>query len=360
MRTNHPAQHAARFSSLQTSTTKFFATAIVVISATVLPALANSNNAGLLQWSFTHHNATVPVAIWYPTEISAKVINAGPFTLFAASNAPLTETQHPLLILSHGTGGSGLAHHPIAETLATAGFMVAALTHPGDNYQDRSLVADERYFDERPRQLAALLHAITRDEKLGALIDHERVGAIGHSAGGYAVAVLAGATANRQALIDHCNQVDDDPSCHYRDPTMAVTSPTGESFTLPKQTTHFNSYKTPAIRSIALLAPLGSAIDKTSQIDQNTAVKVITAELDNILPHQYHSSRLQQVAKHGAFREAKGAGHFSFIAPIAEPWQQPLGEVAEDPAGFDREAFNETLGLELTEWFSTTLTPEAD
>ena len=153
------------------------------------PASANNTNVGLMQWSFNYHDTRVPVAIWFPTPEPASPIKAGPFTLVAASNVAMRETQHPLVIISHGTGGSNIAHHPVAEALAKNDFMVAALTHPGDNYQDRSLVADDRYFDERPRQLAALLRALSTDDNLGPLIDRERVGAVGHSAGGYSVAV---------------------------------------------------------------------------------------------------------------------------------------------------------------------------
>lgn len=154
--------------------------AIMPVAATTLVATTKTN-AGLMQWTFTHHNSNVPVAIWYPTTEPADHIKAGPFTLTAANNPPLENKKHPLLILSHGTGGSNIAHHTIAEELAKAGFLVAALTHPGDNYQDRSLVSDERYFDERPRQLEALLYEISRDPQLKDLIDINRIGAIGHS-----------------------------------------------------------------------------------------------------------------------------------------------------------------------------------
>ena len=319
------------------------------------PVAADTSNAGLLPWSFDYHDTSVPVAIWYPTREPARYINAGPFTPLAASNAALPAGKHPLVIISHGTGGSNIAHHPIATALAQNGFMVAALTHPGDNYQDRSLVADDRYFDERPRQLTALLHALTADERLGVLIDRNRVGAIGHSAGGYSVAVLAGASPNRQALIAHCMSADDDPSCSYRDPSIGVTSATDKPFTPPENNVDAPASDVPQIRSVALLAPLGSVIDESSLIDANVAITVITAQLDSVLPHQYHRSRLEKVAPHGRFKEVKGAGHFSFIAPVETAWKQQLGEVAEDPSGFDRDAFNTQLGQELTQWFKETL-----
>jgi len=336
---------------------------LVVLAASLLAAATPfsvfADNAGLMQWSFSYHDTTVPVAIWYPVSEPATEINAGPFSLTAASNASPKKQKHPLLIVSHGTGGSSMAHHPIAEALASAGFMVAALTHPGDNYQDRSLVADERYFEERPRQLVALLDALTSDEITGPLIDSDRIGAIGHSAGGYTVAVLAGAIANRDALIAHCSSVDDDPSCNYRNPALGVTSPSDETFQPPDggDLTKINSS---LVKSIVLMAPLGTVIDANSRINQHIPTRVISAELDTILPHRYHRKRIRDIAQHGVFSEETGAGHFSFIAPVNSAWKQQLGEVANDPPGFDRHAFNTQLGTELTEWFIETLTPAAD
>lgn len=56
-------------------------------------------------------------------------------------------------------------HSTLAQALARNGYLVAALRHPGDNYQDRSLLekGPERYFDERPRQASRVIDAILAD-----------------------------------------------------------------------------------------------------------------------------------------------------------------------------------------------------
>ncbi len=329
------------------------ANAALWATALSLPQASGApTTAGLMDWSFDHHDATVPVAIWYPASGPTAAINAGPFTLQAAEGEP-RQQSHPLVIISHGTGGSSIAHHPLAEALAQAGYMVAAPTHPGDNYQDRSLVADARYFDERPRQIAALLTALSADTSLSALIDNTRIGAIGHSAGGYSIAVSIGGKPDRAALIEHCQSVADDPSCHYKDPTIGVSASTDKPFSLPE---NFDSASpTWNIRAAALLAPLGSVLSSTSQIDKKVPVLIVSAEFDDILPHRYHAQQLQRIAPHAIHQTAPGAGHFSFIAPINPGWQSQLGDVAIDPPGFDRTQFNQQLAIELVEWFNTTL-----
>ncbi len=327
--------------------------ALSIAALTIPPAVATEAGADLLDWSFDYHNTPVTVAIWYPADEPPVAIDAGPFTLQVAAGSEPSPHKHPLVVVSHGTGGSNIAHHPLAEALAQAGYLVAALTHPGDNYQDRSLVADERYFDERPRQIAALLNALAADEKLRTLIDDSRIGAIGHSAGGYAVAANIGARPDREGLMAHCQTATNDPSCHYKDPTIGVSSPSSNAFALPAEIkTVQPAWK---IRSAALLAPLGSVIDAASRINEDVDVLLIGAEHDEILPHRYHLQRLTDVAPHAEVKSAAGAGHFSFIAPINAAWQSPLGEVAIDPPGFDRARYNRQLGRELVAWFDRTL-----
>ena len=47
-------------------------------------------------------------------------------------------SPRPLVVVSHGNSGWYRGHSDTAEALTEAGFVVAALTHPGDNFQDQS------------------------------------------------------------------------------------------------------------------------------------------------------------------------------------------------------------------------------
>ena len=59
----------------------------------------------------------------------------------------------PLVVISHGHGGSYAGHFDTAIALAQAGFVAAALTHNGDSWRDPS---NPTAIWERPRQLKAL------------------------------------------------------------------------------------------------------------------------------------------------------------------------------------------------------------
>jgi predicted dienelactone hydrolase len=59
-------------------------------------------------------------------------------TQVVAAGAPIVGEHLPLIVMSHGNGGFFGGHADTAQALAQAGFVVAALTHPGDNYKDQS------------------------------------------------------------------------------------------------------------------------------------------------------------------------------------------------------------------------------
>jgi len=51
----------------------------------------------------------------------------------------------PLIVISHGHGGSFLGRHDLAEVLADSGFVVAAINHPGDTFSDMSPVRIQNF-----------------------------------------------------------------------------------------------------------------------------------------------------------------------------------------------------------------------
>jgi predicted dienelactone hydrolase len=97
----------------------------------------------------------------------------GPFSFDAAIGGKPVDKVKALILLSHGNAGTELGHSVLAQALARNGYLVAALRHPGDNWQDRSLIetSPERYFDERPRQASRVIDAILADPAWMARIE---------------------------------------------------------------------------------------------------------------------------------------------------------------------------------------------
>lgn len=81
-------------------------------------------------------------AIWYPCSGEPEKVPLGDlavhadFGLMGVKDCPVTGAKLPLVIFSHGRGGWFGQHHDTAEALADAGFIVAAINHPGDTAND--------------------------------------------------------------------------------------------------------------------------------------------------------------------------------------------------------------------------------
>jgi predicted dienelactone hydrolase len=100
---------------------------------------------------------SMPAGIWYPSNVEASPHPLGMFSQDVAVNGPIVGYGLPLILISHGTGGSLSSHIDTALALARAGFVVVAITHTGDNYQDQSYTGNRRDLIERPRHIKIAL-----------------------------------------------------------------------------------------------------------------------------------------------------------------------------------------------------------
>ncbi|MDX2708519.1 alpha/beta hydrolase [Streptomyces sp. PA03-6a] len=100
----------------------------------------------------------------------------------------------PLVVVSHGTGGSGGAMEWLVDPLREAGFRVLALDHHGNNFVDGYEPEGFLHVWERPRDVSFALDALTREQPLGP------VGAAGFSVGAHTAVALAGARLDPDVL----------------------------------------------------------------------------------------------------------------------------------------------------------------
>ncbi len=158
------------------------------------------------------------VAIWYPTSDSPKQYQyGGPTWGNIALNAePLTDAgKFPLLVFSHGFGGTGLGSQFFNEALAAQGWIVACPDHNDSHSLGRinegrvsnpdvkgtidsareivSTVPEERdRYLYRPKELKTVLDIMISTDLFGNIIDTNRIAAGGHSFGGFTSLALCG------------------------------------------------------------------------------------------------------------------------------------------------------------------------
>jgi predicted dienelactone hydrolase len=241
--------------------------------------------------------------------------------------------------------------------LARNGYLVAALRHPGDNWQDRSLLekSPERYFDERPRQASRVIDAILADPAWKARIASDGqgplVGALGHSAGGYTVLALAGARPDLARMKKHCQaERSEDPIfCGMSRPTEA-TPP------LPAAALSMNDeLKDERVRTVVALSPAGVLLSAESLAKVRAATMVYVAELDRFVVPRFHGEWVASNLPAANLHRVPNAWHFAFMDTPSMSLSSPDGDVAANPPGFDRAAFLKQLAVEITAFFDKNL-----
>lgn len=310
----------------------------ILLSAIVAPvAQAQSRQAGFERQTTSDGTE---VGIWYPASGTPARQRLGIYTQDVVAGAPVPTGRHPLIVISHGTGGDFAGHVDTAIALARAGFVVAALTHPGDNWRDNSQATR---IERRPPALSATISYMVQAWSGRAAIDPERIGAFGFSAGGFTVLAAAGGKPDMTRIADHCARYSTSFVC-----TLVKSQPRAASNAWPMMTD-------PRIRAIVVAAPaIGFTFDRAGLAAVRVPVQLWRADADQILPAPFYADAVREALPNKPeFQTVPGAGHFDFLAPCADPASLP--QICTSAPGFDRVAFHERFNREVVRFFTEKL-----
>ncbi len=289
--------------------------------------------------------APIELAIWYPTDATPSPQRFGPYVMPVAPDAPLRGSGLPLVLISHGSGGSLSNHHDTAQALAEAGFVAAALTHPGDSTDDPSLSGTARGFILRPRQ-----YHLALDWLLGAWaergkVDAGRIGGFGFSAGGFTVLVAAGGVPDLRRVALHCTVQPGDNSCRLGRPGDRL--PQG-----PIAWTHDRR-----LRALVLAAPaFGYVFVPNGLASLDLPVQLWRGRQDEVLMHPWHAEQVRYALPNPPLHaEIPLAGHYAFLAPCPPAMLAAVPEICIDPPGLDRAAMHREFNAVVTRFFSEKL-----
>ncbi len=155
------------------------------------------------------------VAVWYPAAAAeqphAYTRNNNGFMGSVALDAPPAACPRvPLVLFSHGLGACALQSIFFTEELARHGYVVAAPDHAdaatcgigdeslrlGNLRTDQSLLDPKRWNEQseigRLQDMRAVIRLVADDPQLGRIANTQRIGAVGHSLGGYTALGMAG------------------------------------------------------------------------------------------------------------------------------------------------------------------------
>ena len=264
-----------------------------------------------------------PVLIHYPTYQVSASTSFGPYTMDVSIDAAIVEEQFPLVVISHGNGGSHLLYRTISIHLARNGYIVAMPEHYGNNRNNNQLENTLENLVSRPAHISLTIDVLQTGDVFGRHIATNKIAVIGHSMGGYTALALAG----------------------------------GIPYTREGQ--KVNVLPDSRVKAIVLLAP-GTGWFTNSLDKLVIPVLMLTAEHDLITPVWNAEVVLEGVLDRSliTWRVIKNAGHFSFLSPFPVTMKNPGFLPSTDPSGFDREAFHKELPVEILDFLNDKLNGE--
>jgi predicted dienelactone hydrolase len=281
-------------------------------------------------------------AIWYPCAAEPQSVPLGSLTvqfinsLQGVKDCPVTGTKLPLVIVSHGRGGWFAGHDDVEEALADAGFVVAAINHPGDNGSDRSQSDSLSVLASRPADMIRLLDFMLSDWKDRAALDPAKIGFFGFSAGAYTGLVLAGGNPDFRGIAPYCAESRKSLDCEqFRSGDIPSN--------LPRE---------PRIRAAVLAdTPLNYMFTREGLAEVQIPLLVWRSELGggNIDPKNTAITANSLPGKPDI--HTVPAGHFAFLPPCTPQFAANLPRLCTDPPGFDRAAFHRNFDASIVRFF---------
>src|ERR1700759_2057443 len=283
---------------------KFAIAAFALVMRGAMPALA----AGFEQIMVPDPaGAPLEVGVWYPSDAPAAPQRLGLFGQAVPHRGAVAGAGLPFIVMAHGTGGSFEGHYDTALALAESGFVVAAVTHTGDNYRDQSQVSR---LDNRPRHIKALIDYMLASWQHHEALDPARVGMFGFSAGGFTALVAIGGTPDMRTVAPYCAAHPEEWACRMlREHNVDLSANSGRA--------EANWVHDPRIAAAVIAAPAVAYAFSAEALAAVTApIQLWRGDSDEILPHpNYAQAIYDRLSVKPEYHVVANAGHFAFLAP---------------------------------------------
>ncbi len=267
------------------------------------------------------------VNIWYPEGACSD----------AAARLCLADSgvTNKVVVLSHGSMGSAPNYSWLGESLARAGFIVVGVNHYGESSVYGEGTQDPRASAltwQRAQDISALLTKLAGEKLFQRAVDWTNVVAIGHSAGGQTVALLAGARYDLRQLAAYCASEagQADLSCTYARGSGGAPQAFIDMFNA--------NYQDTRVKKIVLLDPaLGSALEQESWKGIALPSLFVGATHNDFLPWETQGARYASAMPGVQTVLLEGQeGHFIFLTPCRHAAEVAGVRLCEDRPGVDR------------------------
>lgn len=286
-----------------------------------------------------HQAAPIAGTIWYPSASQTYSTMIGANPAFKGVKAMLgsvpAEGSHPLVLISHGSGGNMDNLGWLATGLVQQGAIVAGVNHPGSTSGDSSPRRSIQHWT-RAMDATAALDSVLAHPDFGPLIDQSRIYMLGFSFGGFTAMSLAGAQVDLATYTDYCDQ----PPADAMDCIFFAKG--GVKFDQIAAADFNQSLKDDRIaKTVAIDPGLGMAYtsDSLAAIDHPVFFLNLGKTEDLVFPINVGEQGHNLTAKiNGAtYDQVEGANHFTFLGECTPDAPKLLEAESEDPICTDPE-----------------------
>jgi len=285
------------------------------------------------------------VGIWYPSPDLASPQGPRLNGMAVALDGAVIGEGLPLVVFSHGTAGGSVGHHDTAIALAASGFVVAAPTHTGDNFQDEANVGTQQWLTDRPRHIRRVIDYMLSDWPGHARLDTRRIGFFGFSAGSFTGLVLVGAVPDLARFKSYCASTPTDFLCRFLQ--QRGSELLAETLRTPVWLSDER------IKAAVLAAPGPLYVFSPEAIARvRVPLQLWTASRDISVPEDDVVQMRRLLTVPSEHHSVSGADHFAFLPPC-----NGRVPICSDPPSFDRTAFHETFNKAIVDFFTNRLPP---
>jgi formylglycine-generating enzyme required for sulfatase activity/predicted dienelactone hydrolase len=307
-------------------------------------------------------------AVWYPADAvtDEETIFGGapdkevfaPVTVAAGAELSRASKKYPLVLLSHGTGGSAVQMMWLGYYLAAHGYIVAAINHHGNTASEKEPAAQGfLLYWERARDLTATLDKLLADPVFGEHIDRQRIGAAGFSLGGYTVISLAGGVFSPQEFESFCRSPQRDftcePQAEFPDAPRLFAEFKKTDAVVQESLRHASdSYRDVRIKRVFAIAPaLGGGFTKAGLSQIKIPVRIVIGQADKVAPLATNARRYAKLIKRATLTILPGSvGHYTFLAEC-NPHGKTILDICRDAEGVDRATVHRQVAQLAFEFF---------
>lgn len=306
--------------------------------------------------------------LWYPAATDSPVQElpfGGPEPLFRIAPVARDAPWHPrvektpLILLSHGTGGSALQMGWLARQLCTHGYACAAVNHHGNNSTEPYLPHGFLLWWERAADLSVLLDELLSHEDIGERIDADRVAAAGFSLGGYTVIASVGGRASLDEFQRFCRGPHRDVTCDgpREFPQALDMWPTliaNDERARASVARHEDSFKDPRLRAAFVMNPvLAGAFTAKGLSDVDVPVHIVACESDTVVPAETNGCRYAALIRDAELTILQGPlDHYVFLGEATEAGKCLAPAECVDAPGVDRASIHTQVATLAQRFFA--------